>query len=208
MSVSTPAFTGGTITRDLTLSGCKIVAGGNKVTTLGAATAAGDAVSLDISQLIPLAQIPATLTGKDADTVDTYHAAGLIPVVNTVKKTTDVFSTTSTSYVDVTGFTITFTPAASSKLLIILTGNTCNATAGNDNYFKILEGATIVGYTHIYCETASKYRVISVITVRNGTGASTTYKVQMAVQAGTGKIPLNTASYLDQADFVVVELKQ
>ena len=31
--------------------------------------------TLDASTLIPLAQIPATLTGKDADTLDTYHAS-------------------------------------------------------------------------------------------------------------------------------------
>ena len=32
---------------------------------------------LDASVLVPLARIPTTLTGKDADTLDTYHAANL-----------------------------------------------------------------------------------------------------------------------------------
>ena len=34
--------------------------------------------SLDASVLVPLAQIPATLTGKDADTVDTKHASAFV----------------------------------------------------------------------------------------------------------------------------------
>ena len=38
--------------------------------------------SLDASALVPLAQIPATLTEKDADTVDTYHASSLEKIAN------------------------------------------------------------------------------------------------------------------------------
>jgi hypothetical protein len=34
--------------------------------------------SLDASTLVPLAQIPTTLTGKDADTVDTSHASAFV----------------------------------------------------------------------------------------------------------------------------------
>jgi hypothetical protein len=37
---------------------------------------------LDASALVPLARIPATLTGKDADTVDTYHATSLEKTAN------------------------------------------------------------------------------------------------------------------------------
>jgi hypothetical protein len=40
---------------------------------------------LDASSLVPLANLPATLTGKDADTVDTYHAgnsSGQVAVSN------------------------------------------------------------------------------------------------------------------------------
>jgi hypothetical protein len=37
---------------------------------------------LDAAILVPLARIPATLTGKDADTVDTYHAASLEKTAN------------------------------------------------------------------------------------------------------------------------------
>lgn len=39
-------------------------------------------VGLDGSALIPLAQIPTTLTGKDADTLDTYHAVSFEKVAN------------------------------------------------------------------------------------------------------------------------------
>jgi microcystin-dependent protein/phage-related tail fiber protein len=38
--------------------------------------------TLDVNALIPLSQIPATLTGKDADTVDGKHATDLVQFVN------------------------------------------------------------------------------------------------------------------------------
>lgn len=47
--------------------------------------AANGVASLDAGTLVPLAQIPATLTGKSADQVDGYHAgnaSGQVPVSN------------------------------------------------------------------------------------------------------------------------------
>jgi len=44
--------------------------------------AASGYCGLDAGSLVPLARIPATLTGKDADTVDTKHAADLEQVAN------------------------------------------------------------------------------------------------------------------------------
>ena len=44
--------------------------------------AASGYCDLDASVLVPLARIPASLTGKDADTLDTYHAASLEKTAN------------------------------------------------------------------------------------------------------------------------------
>lgn len=52
---------------------------------IGARGSASGVAGLDASALVPLANIPATLTGKSADMVDGYHAgnaAGQVPVSN------------------------------------------------------------------------------------------------------------------------------
>ncbi|MBI5970873.1 MAG: hypothetical protein HY884_06935, partial [Deltaproteobacteria bacterium] len=55
---------------DGTHKGAYVALVSEKGAPLGVAT-------LDGSSFIPLSQIPVTLTGKDADTLDGYHAAGL-----------------------------------------------------------------------------------------------------------------------------------
>lgn len=51
-------------------------------TFVASKAAAGGLCDLDGSTLVPLARIPATLTGKDADTLDTLHAASFERVAN------------------------------------------------------------------------------------------------------------------------------
>lgn len=89
-------FTGGVTGTTLSLSGQltstvadgtapAVVTSGTVVTNLNAdkvdgyhaGNGANQVLLLDGSGLVPLADIPATLTGKDADTLDTYHASDL-----------------------------------------------------------------------------------------------------------------------------------
>ena len=51
-------------------------------TFVASKAAASGLCDLDGSSLVPLARIPATLTGKDADTLDTLHAASFEHVAN------------------------------------------------------------------------------------------------------------------------------
>ena len=70
-------------------------------------------------------------------------AAGQVIQVVSVTKT-DFFSTTSTSYVDVTGVSASITPSsASNKILVMLTGGSGGGGGGNSfGYGVVLRGAT------------------------------------------------------------------
>tara|TARA_X000000950_G_scaffold49599_1_gene58168 strand:+ start:504 stop:1031 length:528 start_codon:yes stop_codon:yes gene_type:complete len=65
-------------------------------------------------------------------------------VVQTYK--TDIFSTSSTSFVDVTGLSVSITPSATtSKILISLTATIAQGTAGWNLYTQLLRDSTVVG---------------------------------------------------------------
>jgi len=87
------------------------------------------------------------LTSAGAGAIPSFQAApggGKIgQVLQAVK--TDTFSTTSTSFTDVTGVTKAITPAAtSSKILVNITIHGVN-TAGNFGWARIMRGSTAVG---------------------------------------------------------------
>ena len=69
----------------------------------------------------------------------------ILQVVQTSK--TDDFSTTSTSYTDVTGFSATITPSStSSKVLVMVSSNT-STSGGNNAMMKLVRGSTCLLYT-------------------------------------------------------------
>ena len=87
--------------------------------------------------------------GADAVVTNGVVAKGALPsgsvlqVVSTTK--TDTFSTSSTSYVDVTGVTASITPiSASSKILVIVTAVLGGSTSATSSHAQVLRGATPV----------------------------------------------------------------
>ena len=66
-------------------------------------------------------------------------------VVQTVK--TNVFTTTSTAYVDITGMTVTITPSsATSKILVIAyaVGASTQATGASSAHLRLIRGSTVL----------------------------------------------------------------
>lgn len=96
------------------------------------------------------------------------------------------FSTASTTAVDVTGFSVTFTAEDSRRYLITLLYNSDNNGA-NFNQVYIVSGAAALaeGYTN---PTASRLSTASIFAVATPSAGSVTYKVQMSANAGTGTI--------------------
>ena len=125
----------------------------------------------------------------------------ILQVVSTTK--TDPFSSSSTSYVDVTGLSATITPASSSnKIMVLVTA--CGNTNGSKGYGRIVRGSTAIAVgdadgskvqaTFDMNNAASGNRgqsyVGSILDSPNTTSA-TTYKLQIRHENGAGNANIN-----------------
>ena len=68
------------------------------------------------------------------------RSGGILQVVSTTK--TDVFSTTSTSYTDLTGLTATITPASTSSKIMVFVQLSTSHSSTNGHLFNLVRGAT------------------------------------------------------------------
>ena len=89
---------------------------------------------------------------QDSDAVQVYKTdwedvgvqPSILQVVSTTK--TDTFTTSSTSFVDATGFSATITPSStSSKILCVVTVGTLDANVSAILSGRVLRGATVIG---------------------------------------------------------------
>ena len=125
----------------------------------------------------------------------------ILQVVSTTK--TDPFSSSSTSYVDVTGLSATITPASSSnKIMVLVTA--CGNTNGSKGYGRIVRDSTAIAVgdadgskvqaTFDMNNAASGNRgqsyVGSILDSPNTTSA-TTYKLQIRHENGAGNANIN-----------------
>ena len=119
----------------------------------------------------------------------------VLQVVSTTK--TDTFTTTSTTYTDVTGLSVNITPSATSSLVLVNVnlGFTGITTTGRNN-FRLMRGATAIGVGDLSSNrTQSSFAAF----INDGGGASagfslldspattslTTYKLQGLVNSGS-----------------------
>ena len=120
--------------------------------------------------------------------------SGLLQVVQTVK--TDTFSTTSTTYEDITGLSVSITPSSSSNKILVLVDL---ATGPGSGQFMMLQ--LVRGSTEIYKGTDSRTYVASKVSYNNNsaslqdvsmmfldspaTTSSVTYKIQVKLTGAT-----------------------
>jgi len=141
-----------------------------------------------------------------ANHIDGLDGGKVLQVVSVTK--VDAFTTTSTSYVDVTGLTASITPSAVSSTILVLVKVAMNPRSNSVSWAQLLRGATVIGGG-----TASGGRPSAMSTFSplgtGGTGdimgnfrdspasaSSQTYKIQVAVNTGT--LGVNTS--FDDAD--------
>lgn len=126
-------------------------------------------------------------------------AAGKIgQVVSTTK--TDTFTTSSTTFVDITGMSVSITPTSTSSKVLILVNFTAAVNADIAVYFQQLRNSTAI---NIGDAAGSRTRVSAMLLAPNiytyaphnwqfldspATTSATTYKVQMAVNTDVGYI--------------------
>ena len=129
-------------------------------------------------------------------------AGSVLQVVSTTK--TDTFSTTSTSYVDITGMSVTITPTSASSTILVLVNMVGGSgpTAGALCTFRMVRGATAVGvgasaagYTQASVggmrspdDANSSWAVNCSVLDAPATTSSTTYKVQGFIESSTLRI--------------------
>jgi hypothetical protein len=116
-------------------------------------------------------------------------------VVQTVK--TDTFTTTSASFVDITGMSVTITPSTNtSKVLVVATmvnarggtGGTSvriNLVRNSTNIAQPASGSAAATLNSRFLETATNYPATVVFLDSPATTSAVTYKLQVAVSVNT-----------------------
>jgi len=139
----------------------------------------------------------AVITSGVLDAARVPLAAGIgSNVVQAVK--TDTFSTSSTSFTDVTGLAVTITPSSdTSKVLVIgqvSTGNPNNESVfvglvrGSTNLMRSTTATNNATFAHVDSSNFTLRTQTFVFLDSPAADVATTYKVQMRVSAGTGQI--------------------
>ncbi len=156
---------------------------------------------------MPLVLNSSSITGLAAvGGLSARQTGEVLQVVSTEK--VDTFSTTSGSFVDVTGLAVSITPSSSSSKILVLfqINGSQNVTAGRASV-RLLRGATIIN-----AGTAVGSRISALGGFSStdqslpsapisgnyldspATTSSTTYKIQLAMTAGSGSAFINQTS--------------
>tara|TARA_R100000654_G_scaffold63017_1_gene90189 strand:+ start:2672 stop:4171 length:1500 start_codon:yes stop_codon:yes gene_type:complete len=160
------------------------------------------AAKAQVNSIIPKNGLPSGASG------------GIIQIVQTLK--TDAFSTTSASFVDITGMSLTITPQSStSKILIDVIINN-GAKAGSIGGVRVLRGSTPVGISTAvssnrvnatFSATATNNATVNTFGAKfidsPATTSATTYKLQVYISdhiVNTGSFHLNRTQMSDSED--------
>lgn len=144
--------------------------------------------------------LPASFVAGDVLTAAQLNnlrgAFRVLQVVSTTK--TDSFSTASTSYVDITGLSVTITPSSTSSQILVLTGVAMSGDNSGRMAIQLKRGSTDIaistgfaGTNQTSCSFDTIYmsQYVSIAHLDSpATTSATTYKFQAKVAAGTGYI--------------------
>jgi hypothetical protein len=121
--------------------------------------------------------------------------AAQVNVASTLKE--DTFNTTSTSFVDVTGLSVTITPSSSTSKVLVVAVIYTSASTTNLNLFNLLRGSTNIAQpttspgsfpstasVSIVSTSENNYVVPIYFLDSPATTSATTYKIQMRTSNG------------------------
>ena len=107
----------------------------------------------------------------------------------------DAFSTASTTFVDVTGLSVSITPSAATSTVLVLAYVSTSASTSNDHYINLNRGATAICQTtsgsaistaHLFVpNTAMSLHNPIIFLDSPATTSATTYKIQARVGSDT-----------------------
>lgn len=125
-------------------------------------------------------------------------SGGVLQVVSTTK--TDTFTSTSTSYVDITGLSLSITPVSTSSRILLVANIEALEGASNSLFLRFVRNSTPIAVgdaagVRVQATGGIRYPSsdsggigsvgLSFVDSPSATSA-TTYKIQIAVQGGTG----------------------
>lgn len=144
---------------------------------------------------------------KDTDEVEKYTTAwesvntfGVIQVVSTTKTTT--FSTTSATFVDVTGLSVSITPTStSSKILVMANIGDAENSLITEVYGRLMRDSTAI-YTelvdYVYVNGAF-WQMTPIYLDSPASTSALTYKMQIRRSAGTCSVNLSSITAMEIA---------
>ncbi len=154
---------------------------------------------------------------KDATTFlrgdNTFASSGkILQVVQTAK--TDTFTTSSTSFTDVTGLSVAITPSSTSSKVLIMLNMNSSTSGGNNSMIKLVRGSTDIavgdasgsrrqGTAQSRINDTNACLTLSTCFLDSpSTTSATTYKVQYGLQTGTGTVNV-TQGGTDNTNFAM-----
>lgn len=212
--LASPTFSG-TITTPLTASRALVTGASSELaasavtaTELGYVSGVTSAIQTQMNLKAPLASPTFTgtvttagiamgatkITGLANGTVSTDAAAyGQVKILQVVQATTTTaFSSSSASFVD-TNLSGSITPSSASSRVLVFVMGQCRNSTSNNTFFTILRGSTNLGDTTSgfgRCGNSSVNTFTGVTALQYvdspATTSSTTYKVQIKTDGGTG----------------------
>jgi len=129
----------------------------------------------------------------------------VLQVVSTTK--TDFFTTTSGSLVDITGFSVSITPTASSSKILVFANWICGVSTDTLIGFTLFRGSTGIdlstggstNFSNINYSASANYAMNQSLNFLDSpaTTSATTYKLQMLTGAGTATFNRTGSSVLN-----------
>ncbi len=147
------------------------------------------------------AQAIQDLAEATADGLSAAGNAGIgSNVIQTVK--TDTFTTTSTSFVAVTGMTVTITPSSDTAKILLFFGGVISNSQAARLFVQLRRGSTDIanstggtsnqsGSSFVNVEHSQQYGIMFLDSP--GVATAVTYTVRMRVSGGTGFVGRNSA---------------
>lgn len=151
---------------------------------------------LKVDSIIPRGGLPSGASG------------GIIQMKQSIK--TDKSSTTSNSFIDVSGLSVTITPQSSSnKVLVRACVSAGTGGGGNDNKIRLLRGGTVITNDQFVRQGSSQENHCWVLEELDspGTTSTTTYKIQF--RAASNEVFINrdgSNELLGQSSIIVMEV--
>ena len=126
---------------------------------------------IKVDSIIPRGGLPSGASG------------GIIQMKQAIK--TDKFATSSTSYTDITGLSVTITPQSSSNKILVFSSLRIGAGGANrDNKYQIYRGSTAISEEN-FCRfngSAENYVFCDVLIDSPASTSTLTYKVRAKVE--------------------------